>query len=118
MYYLPQYAPIIAGLQQEGVEVTLAVYFSENSAGAQRAVIDSVCPAVLIEWVKGEEHACDLYLKMKPDWLVIGNKLECLEGIHKSTKTALVGHSKGQRVVLSNVGVGYNCSLYRRILSN
>ena len=103
LYYLPQYAPIIASLKQKGALATLVMYRSEVETANQVALIRRACPGAAIEWVVNEAQARDLYLKKKPDWLIIGNSFEYLEGIHNNTQTALVSHGIGPKSCYYNV---------------
>ncbi len=103
MYYLPQYAPIIASLNQEGALATLVMYRSEVDTASQIALVMSACPGTAIEWVLNEAQARDLYLKKKPDWLVIGNNFGYLESIHSNTQTALVSHGIGPKACYYDV---------------
>lgn len=103
MYYLPQYAPIVAILKGKGVSVTLVVYLTEGHIDYQADLVSKVCPCTPVEWVVDEGQARNFYVEKKPDWLVIGNSFESLSLIHKNTQTALVSHGIGPKACYYDV---------------
>lgn len=89
IYYLPQYLPIQAALALRGVKSTFVVYGD---------ALDGVIPeGVVVIQVGSEQEARGLYIKEKPDWLLVGNNFNGLREVHRSTRTALVSHGIGPK---------------------
>ncbi|MEY8246871.1 MAG: CDP-glycerol glycerophosphotransferase family protein [Bermanella sp.] len=97
MYYLPQYTPIKASLEAQGIQVTFVIYRKGGAESRQEVLLDKACDGACVQWVDNEAAASALYLKQKPDWLIIANTFHNLDEIHKNTKTALVSHGIGPK---------------------
>jgi hypothetical protein len=91
-YYLPQYTPVAKELKSLGVNCVFVFYGRQGQTFQQE-----VEGGYHVLWVKDEHQARQLYLAERPDWLVIGNYFQNLEGIHKYTKTALLSHGIGPK---------------------
>ena len=103
MYYLPQYAPIKATLEAQGIQVTFVIYLKEGDEARQKSVVGNACGNSRVKWVNNELEARALYLKEQPSWLIIANTFQNLDGIHKNTKTALVSHGIGPKACYYDV---------------
>ncbi|MEZ9819527.1 CDP-glycerol glycerophosphotransferase family protein [Shewanella sp. 10N.286.45.A1] len=95
MYYLPQYTPIIQQLRINNHQVKLICYSNKNDHAALEKVLAQVDAEPI--WVNSESDARDTYLKLKPDWILFGNKFEHLDDIHVYSKTAQLGHGVGPK---------------------
>ncbi|MEY8241101.1 MAG: CDP-glycerol glycerophosphotransferase family protein [Cycloclasticus sp.] len=95
VYYLPQFQPIIRVLLANGHEVKLACY-ANNISETYKGVLADI--GVDISWVNDESSASDLYLKLKPDWILFGNSFKYLDELHnKGIDTAQLGHGVGPK---------------------
>lgn len=92
LYYLPQYEPIQSILASKGVESVFVIY-GVDSGASDYLISDKA----RVEFVADEREALAIYLKKKPDWLVIGNNFDGLDRVHQHTRTALVGHGIGPK---------------------
>lgn len=95
LYYVPQYAPLQEVLEDSGVECTYVFYKDLDLLKQQESVARSLKTRVL--WVDNQDEAKSLYLRDKPEWLIIGNNFDDLESIHVFTKTALMSHGIGPK---------------------
>lgn len=103
MYYLPQYTPIKASFDKQGIETTFVIYRSGGGEARQKILVDNVCNGSRVEWVNNDSEARALYLERKPAWLVIANAFQNLDEIHENTKTALVSHGIGPKACFYDV---------------
>lgn len=95
LYYVPQYTPVQAALEQKGVACTYVFYEDTALAAQQKKVADSLgCD---VKWVSDVQQAKSIYIKDKPEWVVIGNYFEDLEQIHQHSRTALLSHGIGPK---------------------
>lgn len=101
LYYIPQYTPIQAQLENAGVDCTYVFYLDENLESQQKKVAEKL--GCEVKWVKSEPEARQLYLASKPDWLLIGNYFSDLELIHQHTKTGLLSHGIGPKACYYSV---------------
>lgn len=92
LYYLPQYQPIQTVLSSKGIESVFVIYGVDNSSYSELA-----SEFVGVEFVANEKEALALYLRKKPDWLVVGNNFDGLGQVHENTQTAMVGHGIGPK---------------------
>ncbi|MCG8579676.1 MAG: CDP-glycerol glycerophosphotransferase family protein [Bacteroidales bacterium] len=95
IYYIPQYFPVWRELIKRGHTCKLVVYENTN----KESLINQVLSQIGVDYVKvqGEEHAKELYLKEKPDWIFFGNKFGSLDLIHKHSKSIQMGHGIGPK---------------------
>jgi len=103
MYYLPQYTPIKASLEAQGIQVTFVIYRKEGADTRQKTLVDNTCGGSHVKWVGSESEARALYLEQKPAWLIIANTFQNLDEIHKHTQTALVTHGIGPKACYYDV---------------
>lgn len=95
LYYVPQYAPVQSELEKRGVLCEYVFYKDVELHAQQLAVASSL--GCKIYWVSNQLEARQLYLDIKPNWIVIGNYFDNLEEIHQFSKTALLSHGIGPK---------------------
>jgi hypothetical protein len=95
LYYVPQYTPVQQQLENMGCECVY-VFYTDKALLAQQQVVAETLGARII-WVDDQLQARDIYLKDRPDWLLIGNIFPDLESIHQHTQTGLLSHGIGPK---------------------
>lgn len=95
LYYLPQYTPLRKLLEENGAICTFIFYKNDDFLRQQQDIIDRL--ELSVKWVADEAEARQIYLKNKPDWILLGNNFDRLEEIHEYSKTALLSHGIGPK---------------------
>jgi hypothetical protein len=103
-YYLPQYFPVAAELQQRSVSVTYVIYKSVD----QQSVLESLVNKhqLNVVWVNDEAQALEFYLLNKPKWIIFGNAFASVSRLTGMSKTALMQHGVGPKSVYYTVSKG------------
>jgi len=52
---------------------------------------------IAVKWVDNEQQAKDIYVKDKPEWILLGNVFRYMDDIHKHSKTGLLSHGIGPK---------------------
>jgi hypothetical protein len=95
LYYLPQYLPVKTALEEKGVDCHFVLYIQKE---LQEILIGCAEKEKLsYTLVENSNEARELYLNMKPQWIIFGNAVNDLKEINASTKTALMQHGIGPK---------------------
>ncbi|MCL1047365.1 CDP-glycerol glycerophosphotransferase [Shewanella sp. 10N.286.51.B7] len=100
-YYLPQYLPVAAELEQRAIPVCFVIYKSQE----QQHVLDSLVVKHKLDvvWVENESQALEHYLSAKPNWVIFGNAFSQASQLKDVSKTALMQHGVGPKSVYYTV---------------
>lgn len=99
LYYLPQYLPVIAQLQQIEVECLCVFYKNDDKAlqaVCEKTVVDEGLTAI---WCRDWEQALSIYMQEQADWVVFGNAVTNIDQIHRVSKTVMMLHGIGPKAV-------------------
>jgi len=94
-YYIPQYLPVAAALEQRGVHCTFVLYTQELMDSAMIKFVQDNQLSYLR--VGNVEEAQKLYEQKKPDWIIFGNAFSSLTKINRHSRTALMQHGIGPK---------------------
>lgn len=95
IYYLPQYLPVFHELERAGHESRFVCYLNKNKKHLFEEAFGRL--GVDCTWVQSDKEAADLYVELKPDWVIFGNKFDYLDQVHLHSKTAQLGHGVGSK---------------------
>ena len=79
LYYMPQYIPVYEKLNEEGVNCEFILYRQEDLNDVLLNYSDS--HNLTYRCVNDCQQARDIYLGLKPDWIIFGNAFEDLKEI-------------------------------------
>ena len=95
IYYLPQYLPVFRELQRAGHESKFVCYLNKNKKHLFAEVFERL--GAECYWVEDARQATDLYVELKPDWVVFGTYFNHLAEVHLHSKTAHINHGIGSK---------------------
>jgi len=92
IYYLPQFLPVLKELSKRNCLCTCLFSSSINPDVIDKAVSSHSLTHAKYE---SEDHALELYLSNKPDWIVFGNHFKYSDSLSNETRTAMLYHGIG-----------------------
>ncbi len=103
LYYLPQYLPVYAELDKQGIACKFLFYLTPDQAlnDITKQVIEN--EHLTVHWVVDWSEALNYYLSEKADWIIFGNTIDDTIKLNKASKTALMQHGIGPKSCYYNV---------------
>lgn len=103
IYYLPQYAPVIAKLRSHNIECHAVLYQGSDDALKLNVAHDL---GLTTHQVDSEQAAAHYYSKIDASWVVFGNDFHFLDQLPKQTRSALLFHGSGTGIKNASLSPG------------
>ena len=101
LYYLPQYLPVYAQLQERGITCEFVFYQDSALNDVMLQVIKQ--EQLAVRWVNDWSQALQHYLTEQVAWIIFGNAVDDIHLIHQHSQTVLMQHGIGPKACYYDV---------------